>query len=255
MLDESSRRQKAAKILAVLRHFAGTDDLSGRRALDIGCSAGYIAHELYLAGAAVTGVDIDAPGIEAARARFGSDGPVFVEYDGTTLPCPDRSVDLVVYNHVYEHTVDPDAMMGEIVRALAPGGVVYLGLGNRLGVIEPHYRLPFLSWLPRRWADLYLRVSGRGDRYYERFLTRRGLRRMCRRLEVWDYTYSVLAQPEIFGAGDVVAGPAVYVPNRVWRWLGPLVPTYIWVGAAPDEDLVGPGGPPLRVPPGRVPPV
>lgn len=36
MLDERKRRQKAQKILAVVRHALGRDDLAGLRALDVG---------------------------------------------------------------------------------------------------------------------------------------------------------------------------------------------------------------------------
>ena len=53
-------------------------------------------------------------------------------------------------------------------RVLADNGVLYLGLGNRLGIIEPHYKLPFLSYLPPSLADRYVRASGRADHYYER---------------------------------------------------------------------------------------
>jgi SAM-dependent methyltransferase len=245
MLDEESRRRKASKILAVLRHFVGASDLSGLSALDIGCSAGIIANELHLAGAEVTGVDIDRPGIERARARFGESGPKFLEYSGTTLPFPDGTVDVIVYNHVYEHTADPDQVMSEIRRVLSDRGVVYLGLGNRFGIVEPHYHLPFLSWIPPRMADRYVRLAGRGDQYYERFKTRRGLRRMCAGLRVWDYTYCVLAQPGSFGANDMVRGPLTRVPPRMWRALTPLIPTYIWVGSVSRD----PAGEPLAVPP------
>ena len=55
MLDEDKRRQKAAKILAVLRHALGRDDLAGLRAVDVGCSAGFIADELAAAGATTPG--------------------------------------------------------------------------------------------------------------------------------------------------------------------------------------------------------
>lgn len=28
-------------------------------------------------------------------------------------------------------------------------------------LVEPHYRLPFLSWLPHSWRNTYLQISGR----------------------------------------------------------------------------------------------
>lgn len=248
MLDERSRRTKAAKIISVLEHFLGREDLRGLEAVDIGCSTGFIAHEMYLAGATVTGVDIDLPGLERARERFSADRLSFLEYSGTSLPLADSSADIVVYNHVYEHTVDPDVVMSEIRRILKPAGVVYLGLGNRFGVMEPHYRLPFLSWLPRRLADRYVRATHRGDQYYERFKTRRGLSRMCAGLTVWEHTYSVLAEPEMFSADDMVSGPVRRLPPLVWRAMTPIIPTFIWIGSHGLE----PRGAALRVPPERV---
>ena len=166
MLDERKRRQKAQKILAVVRHALGRTDLTGLRALDVGCSAGFIADELALAGAHTTGVDIDEPGLAAARERFG-DRVEFSLARGEALPFEDGSMDVVVFNHIYEHVVDPESVVADIHRVLSPTGVLYLGVGHRLQVIEPHYKLPFLSWLPQAAADRYMRLTGRGEHYYD----------------------------------------------------------------------------------------
>ena len=245
MLLEGERRTKAAKIVSVLEHFLGRDDLGGQTILDLGCSAGFISDELHNAGADVTGIDIDEPGLEKARARFG-DRVEFVCADGEKLPWDDHSVDAVVFNHIYEHVVDPDAVLAEIRRVLRPSGLVYLGLGNKLGVLEPHHRLPFLSWLPEPAADRYLALTGRGDRYHERFRTRAGLRQLCRGLRVWDYTYTVLAEPARFSTADMVPGPLRSAPPALWQALTPVLPTFIWVGT-PGTDA--PRGPRTRVAP------
>src|SRR4051812_25154198 len=164
MRDEAGRRRKAAKILAVLRHVLGRDEATGLAGLtvaDVGCSQGFIADELAAAGAAGTlGLDIDVPGLAVAQSRFG-DRVGFVCAAGETLPLPDGSVDVAVFNHIYEHVVDPEAVLADVRRVLRPDGVLYLGLGNRLGVIEPHYKLPFLSYLPPAAADRYVRATGR----------------------------------------------------------------------------------------------
>src|SRR6478609_4752187 len=128
MLDEAGRRRKAAKILAVLLHATGRQDLKGLTALDVGCSAGFIADELALAGAETHGVDIDEPGLVKATERFG-ERVEFHLADGEHLPFPDDHFDVVVFNHIYEHVVDPEAVVREIHRVLATGGLVYLGLG------------------------------------------------------------------------------------------------------------------------------
>jgi SAM-dependent methyltransferase len=248
MLDEQTRRAKAAKIVAVVRHSLGVRSLAGLRAVDVGCSAGFIADELALDGAEVSGVDIDEPGLARARERFG-DRVDFRLARGEDLPFDDDSVDLVVLNHIYEHVVDPGAVVADIHRVLRPGGVLYLGVGHRWQVLEPHHRLPFLSWLPQAAADRYLRLTRRGEHYYERYSTPAGLRRLVAAFDTWDYTPSVLAEPGAFSAGDMVPGWAARVPRRVVTAAAPLAPTYVWVAF---KGAATPAGPPLRVPPRHV---
>jgi SAM-dependent methyltransferase len=248
MLDEDNRRAKARKLISVLLHFLGRSDLEGLRVADIGCSAGFIADELRGAGGRTFGFDIDEPGLAKASRRFGA-RVLFVRGDGERLPVADRSLDVIVFNHIYEHVVDPDAVVNELHRVLADDGAIYLGLANRLGVMEPHYRLPFLSYLPPGLADHYIRASGRGDQYYERLRTRRNLRHLVRGFAVWDYTLPVIRQPAVFASDDVVPGPLRSVPTIAFRSLMPIIPAYIWVAT---KSRSGPAGVPLGVAPERV---
>lgn len=246
MRDEDTRRRKAAKILAVLRHVLGRASLDGLDVVDVGCSQGFIADELADAEAAATyGVDIDVPGLAVAQSRFGS-RVRFVCAAGESLPFADASVDVAVFNHIYEHVVDPDAVLADIKRVLRPRGVLYLGLGNRLGVVEPHYRLPFLSYLPRGAADRYVRAFGRADSYYEQYRTRPGLRKLMAGWHVLDYTLPVLAAPHAFADDGLVPGPVTKLPEAALAAMLPLLPTYLWV--ASPSPLVA-RGPALRVGP------
>lgn len=228
MHDEQGRRTKARKIVRVLHHFLGVESLQGRAVLDIGCSSGYLSHELALDGADTTGLDIDEPGLAAARERFG-DVVTFVLGSGDAIPADDGSYDVVVLNHIYEHVVDADAVVAEIRRVLRPDGVAYLGLGNKYMLMEPHYRLPLLSWLPQRLADAYVRRTGKADVYYEQHRSRSGLRRMLRGFHVYDYTLPVVRHPEVFGSGDQVPGAVARLPLPVLQALSGIVPTYVWL--------------------------
>ncbi len=248
MTDEATRRTKAAKIASVIGHFRGSEDFTGLAIADVGCSVGFVADELRRRGGNVTGVDIDVPGLARAHERFGA-GILFLCADGEALPWADDSLDVIVFNHIYEHVLDPDAVIAELRRVLKPDGVLYLGLGNRLGVMEPHYRLPFLSYLAPALADRYVRAFGRADRYHERFRTWAGLRKLARNLYVHDYTYAVLSSPDVFHAGDVVKGPVSKLPLPMLKALRPVVPTYIWVATKSPST---PAGPALRVPPAPV---
>lgn len=240
--DEMSRVEtrvrKAAKIQAVLDHFLGDGWAPGARLLDIGASLGWTVEAAAKRGAISMGVDIDVPGL--AKARRERDSRCFFACaDGEALPFPDDSLDVVVFNHIYEHVVDPDAIMSEIRRVLKPHGVVYLGLGNKLGVIEPHYRLPFLSWLPQGLADRYIKAAGKADTYYEKYRTVPGLQKMAGGLYIHDYSFTIIANPDRFGANDQVGGPVPSLMRKVPRaLLAParvLLPTVIWIGSkSPD---------------------
>jgi SAM-dependent methyltransferase len=249
MLIAEERRQKARKILTVLRYHLGRDDLSGLRIIDIGCSLGWFVEAAVADGAAAVGLDIDLPGLTMAR-RERDPRCAFLAVDGSALPFEDASVDVVVFNHIYEHVVDADEVMHEVRRVLKPDGIAYLGLGNRLGLVEPHYKLPFLSWLPHRLADRYVRASGRADSYYERFRTLSGLKRMTAGLHVYDYSFAVVADPSVFAAEDISGGATSAIsrglgrPGRgAARW---LLPTYIWVAG---KDAHRPRGTGAALPP------
>ncbi len=236
--DEQKRRQKADKIVSVLQHFLGREDLSGLTAIDIGCSTGYTVDTMRRSGLNVMGLDIDVPGLVHADSLFGSHAD-FLCADGSALPFADKSIDIVVFNHIYEHVVDADKVLDEVRRVLRDDGVAYFGFGNKRGVMEPHYRLPFLSWLPKRLADRYVSAFGRADDYYEQFRTKAGLLTMCQGLSLWDYTYTVLSEPREFAATDLVPPRLEKTPPAVWRALAPIMPTFIWLGTPGDRRPAG----------------
>lgn len=248
MHQENLRRKKAAKIIAVVCHALGRQDLSGLSLLDVGCSTGFMAHEFSKSGATVIGVDIDEPGIAQATERFG-DAVQFLVERGERIPLDDASQDILIFNHIYEHVVDPEAVVAELRRVLKPTGLLYLGLGNRLGIIEPHYRLPFLSWLPKPLSHRYMRLTRKGNEYYETFRTRHGLKKLFADFHCWDYTLSVITDPQSFSSEDQVPGLVAKLPRAVLAALLPLVPTYVWVAS---KTPFTPRGAALRIPPRAV---
>lgn len=158
-----SRREKAR----VIAHLCRDEIRSARRIADLGSGTGLIKNELE--------VWFDKPilGFELPGTRLVQTDRT-VRADILRLPVRDGSFDFVMLNHVYEHVSDPARLFEETHRVLVPGGRAYVSAGNRYAVMEPHYRLPFLSWLSESAASRYLRMSGRGERYENiRFLTYR----------------------------------------------------------------------------------
>ena len=84
----------------------------------------------------------------------------FVVSDGTSLPFRASSFDIVVCNHVFEHVIGQRELVSEIYRVLKPNGLCYIATGNKLWPIEPHTKLPFLSYLPKSIANKYAKIVG-----------------------------------------------------------------------------------------------
>lgn len=161
VLDYSSRVHKAKKIVALV----GEEQFrEARRLLEIGCGSGVISSSL----AHFSEGHAEVHAVDVVDNRMTKDGYQFQLVNGTRLPFDDRSFDIVITNHVIEHVGDEEAQLAhlaEIDRVLVDSGVVYLAVPNKWRLIEPHFRLPLLSWLPQWAADAYVRLSGRGSYY------------------------------------------------------------------------------------------
>ena len=161
ILDSDSRRLKAQKIARLVE---SVRPLEGARLLDIGAGSGHIASNL----AGFVGEEGEVWAVDVNDQRQTNQGYRFKPVTGTELPFEDEAFDVVLSNHVIEHVGDRAAQLhhlGEIRRVLAPGGVCYLAVPNRWGLVEPHFRLPFLSWIPSGLRDPYVRAARRGSRY------------------------------------------------------------------------------------------
>jgi arsenite methyltransferase len=103
---------------------------AGDRVLDVGCGPGFYCAELLPEigpTGSVVGVDGSASMLAlAARRCEGAANAEFQEADATSLPVADSGVDRALSVQVLEYIGDPDAALGEMYRALAPGGRVVL---------------------------------------------------------------------------------------------------------------------------------
>lgn len=104
-----------------------------RRLLDVGCGGGLLAEEFARAGFEVTGVDPAPESIDTARTHASASG-LCIEYHigaGERLPFPDASFDHAACCDVLEHVDEVDRVIGEIARALRPGGLFFYDTVNR----------------------------------------------------------------------------------------------------------------------------
>lgn len=239
MHDETGRRYKAQKALVILRDFLARRRLMPSRLclLDIGASTGILTHLYGENFANVVGVDIDQHGIDYATKHYAAPNTHFLIGDSMQLPFAECSFDVVACTHIYEHVPDAQRLLTEIERVLKPGGCCFFSAGNRLSWMEPHYRLPLLSVVPKWLAHHYLRWKKMGDHYYETHLTYWGLRRLVSRFDLTDYTLEVIRDPERFVATDMIrpGGKMQRFTLIVLRLAYWLCPTYLWVLRKPER--------------------
>lgn len=229
ILDRGSRVRKARKIVEVV---GPSRFREARRILEIGCGSGMIARTL----ADLGGGSTDVHAVDVVDNRVEREGYRFCLVEGTTLPYPDARFDLVVSNHVIEHVGPPAEQarhLDEIRRVLAPDGLVYLAVPNKWRLVEPHFRLPLLSWFPQALADRYVRVTRRGTHYDCLPLGYRTAMAVFRAqgFSVQDATLTALRRTlEIEHPGNPVAlGIARHLPDWIARLAMPFMPTYVFV--------------------------
>jgi SAM-dependent methyltransferase len=101
--------------------------------LDLGSGEGQLARRLAVAtGAPRLVVGLEPSVAQLANAVEQAGGPLYVRGVGERLPFPDASFDGVVCCGVIEHCSDPDAVLAEAVRVLAPGGCLLLLINHPL---------------------------------------------------------------------------------------------------------------------------
>ena len=225
--DLASRRLKAEKILRLL---GLQPRQSPWRVLEIGTGSGGIAHFIG------THPDIrcEVTSVDVVDLRMIHDGYTWQRVEGTALPYPDAAFDVVISNHVIEHVGErPEQCvhLRECRRVLVPGGLGYLSVPNRWMLVEPHFHLPFLSWIPRGWRDSYVRMTGKGARYDCEPLTLPDVEGLFAEAGLQARNVGVEALRATLGI-EGTQGPtrklAARVPDGVWRALSPWIPTLVY---------------------------
>lgn len=125
---------------------------AARRVLEIGCQRGDLLFGLAGRGYAVAGADVCDTARHFASRHYG-----LAVHAGTLPPEVEQGrYDAVILSHVIEHVLSPVAMLTDVARFLAPGGVVLIetpGLdtvlfdlfGSRYNMVRPPEHISFLT--------------------------------------------------------------------------------------------------------------
>ena len=116
---------------------------AGMKVLDVACGSGALCMMAARAGADVTGIDLNAANIDAARTRAHALGLSvrFDQGDAEALPYADASFDLVTSVFGAMFAPRPESVAAELLRVCRPGGTIAMGNWTPQGFIGKMFKL------------------------------------------------------------------------------------------------------------------
>lgn len=212
-------RGRLIEVEHLSRYRWAAQTVAGRTVLDAGCGAGYGSRLLAEAGAReVVGVDIAGAVLEAIAPTM-PDNVRLQTGDLRSLELDDDSVEVVVCFEVIEHFDEPMVVLDELVRVLAPGGLLLISSPNR-GVYQPgnpHHRHEF------RPDELEQALGTR--------LANVGLVRQH------DYVVSALLSDETYAIGDGATVPDAAIHKQIAGTPGQEIYTVALASDGPLPEL------------------
>lgn len=193
--------------------------------LDVGCGTGMTFAAVSQTFSNAIALDIGDLEVKATKELLKILGlsRSVKKYDGKKIPFPSNTFDIVTSIEVIEHVNNPERMLKEIRRVLKKDGILHITTANKWWPIEPHFKLPFLSYLPPYYADWYVKITKRGDSYRDIALpSYNEFRHMVQQyFNVGDITLEVLRQYEKYGL-DKERGHMILVVGGVLNVLNKL---------------------------------
>ena len=144
--------------------------LQGKRVLDLGCGTGELVVRMNLVGFDTVGIDVNERTLDLARILAVENGlpeTIFVKSNTDRLPFAENSFDIVTMFSVLEH-IDDQTLINRLLPELKRvcRGVVYILVPNKLKPSDDHTGLRFVSWMPKRLAEVYIKARGPKYRYF-----------------------------------------------------------------------------------------
>lgn len=212
-----------------------------RRVLDLGCADGALLELLAGRGAETAGVDLSEGELALARLRPALAGADLRQGRAQELPFPDASFDAVVSHMALMLMSDPDRVVAEAARVLAPGGTFAVAVGGGsvpgeavelfLEVAVPYFRaapperrvprlgdrrtrtregldglLAPLGFAPLSWETVVMAMDGTPDEVWST------LSGMFYDMEVLDEERTAQLRAEFLEHARALAGPGGRIP-------------------------------------------
>ncbi len=117
----------------VINAILALGDVNGKRILEVGAGSGRDSIELARRGAKVTVIDYVRSSLDVVAHNAAAAGVTITMVcgDGTRMPFPDDTFDVVFHQGLLEHFRDPKPLVADNRRVLVPGGHVVIDVPQR----------------------------------------------------------------------------------------------------------------------------
>jgi len=140
------------------------------RLMELGCGFGKFIQFAGSQNVQAVGIEPSDERLAVARKVLEQSnlaGVMAVHGVGETMPFPDGTFDVVFSTNVLEHVQDLNAVLGETVRVLKPGGYAQHVVPNFGSWWEGHYGVLWFPRLPAWLGKLYVKLLGRDPAFID----------------------------------------------------------------------------------------
>ncbi len=145
--------------------------LADRHVLDVGCGGGILADALAMFALSVTGIDLNASAIQAARDHNQYRHVDYHCCSATEVLKQEKRFDVLVCMELLEHIPDPASLVTECSELVRPGGHVFFSTIHRS--LSAYFKVVVA-------AEYLLKLLPKGTHDYARFIQPAELARWCR---------------------------------------------------------------------------
>jgi len=162
----------------------------GKRALEVGCTSGYMSKELTKKGCDVTGVEINPKAARKAMRRCRKVIIGDIEKQSTIDKLKREKFEVIILADVLEHLKDPEITLKSLVKFLSKNGKVIVSVPN-------------IAFLTNRFLHLLGRFNytdwGIMDKTHLRFFTKKSILKLIQnaglKIEKFDYVANFTQLP------------------------------------------------------------
>ncbi len=154
-----------------LRYIRDRIDLGMLDVIDVGCGGGILAEGLARHARHVTGIDLNATAIEAARTHNTHDNLEYACISTTEQAQGGQQYDVVTCMELLEHVPDPVALLADCKTLVKPGGQLFFSTISRN--LSAYLKLVLAG-------EYLLGMLPRGTHDYSKFIKPSELARWCR---------------------------------------------------------------------------